>query len=101
MFWFATAHGLKFRSSGTLVADEVGISAAESGWTHRFVRIDHQVVFGCLCHAIQIMVVHPLIVMVASVREYIADVAALDDVVSVVASELVGILQLSFVIDNG
>ena len=100
VFGFASAHGLELRSPRAFVTDEVGVGAAEPGGAHGFVRINHEAVFGCFGHAIQIVVVHPLVVVVSAVGEYVSDVSALDDVVSVVVCELVGFLQLSFIVDN-
>lgn len=84
------AEGLVFGALGRLVADHVGIGAAQSGGAHGFVGVDHDLMLGRLADGVEVVVVHPLSVVVLAAGEDAADVAALDGVVAVALHQVVG-----------
>ena len=92
------AECLVLRAASALVADEVGIGAAETGGAHCLVGIDHDVVAGRLLDAIEVVVVHGLRVVVVAARDDVADVAALYGIVAVPVHQLVGILHVALVV---
>ena len=94
------AEGLVFGAAGGLIAYEVRIGPAETGRAYRLVGIDHNVMFGCLGHGIEIVVHEPLAVMVLAVRQYVADIAALDGIVAVLIHKVVGGLHVTLVVSH-
>jgi len=95
------AEGLVFGALGRLVADHVGIGAAQSGGAHGFVGVDHDLMLGRLADGVEVVVVHPLSVVVLAAGEDAADVAALDGVVAVALHQVVGPVHLPFVVAYG
>ncbi len=92
------AEGLVLRAACRLVADQVGPGAAQSRGAHRLVGIDHDVVPGGQLHGMQVVVDHPLSVVVFASGQDVAHVAALHGVVSVAVHQRVGGLQVAFVV---
>ena len=85
----------------TLVADEVGVGSAQSGGACGLVGVDHNVVVGGLFQGIEVVVVHPLAVVVLTARHDVAHVATLDGVVAVVDHEAVGRIEMSLIVAHG
>ena len=81
-----------------LVAYEVRIGAAESGGAHSLVGIDHDMVFSCFGDAVQVVVVHPLSVVVFTTWYDIAHISALHRVVAVFVHKVVGCIEVAFVV---
>ena len=97
----AAAEGLIFGTPCGFVADEVRPGAAKTGRTHSLVCIDHNLVLCGLSHSVEIVIYHPLVVMVVALRNHIAHIAALDCRVAVVVHKLVGLLHMPLVIAHG
>ena len=85
-------------AAGTLVADEVGVGAAETCWANGLVGIDHDMVLGSLGDGIEVVVDHPLAVVVLTARDDVAHVAALHGVVAILLHELVGLVHVALVV---
>ena len=92
------AKGFILRAAGRFVADQVGVGAAESRGTYRLMGIDHDVMLGGLGHGVEIMVVHPLAVMMLAARDDVADITRLHGIVAVLVHKLVGLLHMALVI---
>ena len=95
------SEGFIFCAAGRFVADQVGVGAAQSCRAHGFVGIDHDFIVGGLGHGVQVVVHHPLAVVVLAAGDDVAHVAALDGVIAVVYHELVGLVHVAFVVVDG
>ena len=89
---------LILRAAGALVADEVGICAAKAGRMHSLVGIHHDFVLGGFGEGVEVVIAHPLAVVVLAAREYIAHVAALDRVVAILVHQAIGGLHVALVV---
>lgn len=76
-------HGLVFLSHSTFVSDEIGICAAQSGRTHGFMGIHHNMLVGSLFDRIQVMAHLLLAIMMLSTGNDISYISALDDIVAI------------------
>ena len=94
-----TGRSLKFHAAGALIANQVGIGAAQAGGAHGFVAVYHQVVLGAQLHAVQEVVHHPLVAVVAG-GEDVAHIAGLDKVVAVVMGKGVGLVHVPLVVGH-
>ena len=87
-----------FGATCRLIADKIGISTAQTCGTHCFVGIDHYFIINGLFYSIQIMVHHPLAVVVFSPWNDIAHVTALYSIITVIGHKLVSFVQVTFII---
>ena len=97
----ASVSGLIFSAPCSLVPDQVRPGAAKSGGTHCLVGVYHDMMFGGFLDAIKVMVIHPLPVVILAAWDYVAHVAALDGIVAVFVHEVVGCLEVTFVVSGG
>ena len=95
---FRASEGLILRAAGRFVADQIGPRTAESRRTHGFVGVDHDPVVGGLLHGIEIVVHHPLVVVVVALGDDVADVSRLDGRIAVFVHEAVGSVEMPFVV---
>ena len=98
---FTATKSLIFRTTGRLVTNQVRISTAKSGRTHSFMGIYANLILGSFSHGVQIMVVHPLTVVMLSTRNHIAYITTLHCIVTVVYHKLVGFIHMTFIIAYG
>ena len=87
-----------FCSASRLVAYQVRISTANTGRTYCFMCIYHDFIIGCFLYRIEIMVVHPLSVMVFSTRDDVAHITTLYRVITIIGHKLVSFVHVSFVV---
>ena len=98
MVGLRAAERLVLRAACRLVADQVGVGAAEARRAHRLVGVDHDLVVGGPADGIEVVVVHPLPVMVLAAGQDVAHVPALDRVVPVFVHQAVGRFHVAFVV---
>ena len=96
-----TAECLILGSSGRLIGDKVRPGPAQSRRTHRLMGIDHYLIFGGLGDGIQIMVYHPLAVMLLPARKHISDITGLDGIVAVVFHKRICRVEMPLVVSYG
>ena len=96
-----TAECLILGSSGRLVSDKIRPGPAQSRRTHRLMGIDHYLIFGGLGDGIQIMVYHPLAVMLFPARKHISDITGFDGIVAVVFHKCICCVEMPFVVSYG
>ena len=96
-----STHCLIFSASCAFVADQVWICACQSGRACGLVRVHHDLVFGGFGHGIEVVIVHPLAVMMFAARDYVAYISTLDCIVAVVFHKFVCILEMAFVVAYG
>ena len=94
----ASAESLVLCATCRLVADKVRIRAAQSGGAHSLVTVHHDVVLGGLFHGVQVVVVHPLAVVVLALGQHVAHVSALHRVVTVLVHKRVSGLHVALVV---
>ena len=87
-------------TSCRLVAYQVGPCAAQTGGTCSLMRIHHNMVFGSLGYAVEVVVVHYLRVVVLASRNDVAHIAALYGVVAVAVHQLISRLKVALVVHN-
>ncbi len=93
-----TSESLVLGAAGRLVAYEVGPRAAETRGTHGLVGVDHDTVVGRFLHGIEIVVDHPLVVVVVALGDDVAHVARLHGVVAMLVHEAVGRIEVPLVV---
>ena len=93
--------GFVFGAACRFVADEVGPCAAQTRGADGLVCVNHHVVTGGFLNGVQVMVYHPLAVMVLAAGQYVAHVAALHGVVSILVHELIGGFHVALVVADG
>ncbi len=98
MVYVVTAKRLIFSSACRFVTDQVGIGAADTGGAYSFVSVYHDFVVRCFLHRIQIVVVHPLSIVVLATWNDIAYIAAFYRIISVVCHELVCLVHVAFIV---
>ena len=98
MVRFCAAKCLILSTAGRLVAHEVRVGAAKAGRADCLMGVDHHLVLCSLGHSIEIVVHHPLAVVVFAPREDIPDITALHGIIAVVVHQLVGLLHVPFII---
>ena len=101
MVYVVTAKRLIFSTACRFVTDQVGIGAADSGRTYSFVGVYHDFVVRSFLHCIQIMIVHPLSVVMFSTRNDITYITTLDSIVSVIYHKLISSIQMTFIVARG
>ena len=69
------AECLVFGAHRRFVADEVRPGAAETGRTDSLMGVYHYMVAGSLCNAVQVMVHHPLVIVVHALRQDVTHIA--------------------------
>ena len=94
----ASAKGFVLGATRRLIAYQVGIGAAKSRRTYSLMGIDHNLIFGSFLHGIQIMIIHPLAIVIFSTRNDVAHIATLHGIVSVVHHKLVSLVHVAFVV---
>ena len=92
------AKGFVLSALGALVANQVGIGAAKSGGSHRLMRIDHDMLLGGFLHAIEIVIHHPLTIMVFAARYDVAHITTLDRIVAMINHKLVSTVEMSLIV---
>ena len=97
----ATAKGFIFGSAGRFVANQVRIGAAQPCGAYGFVAVDANLIIGGFLHGIEIVVVHPLSVVVFSARNDIAYIAAFHCIIAIIHHKLIGFVHVAFVIADG
>ena len=97
---FASAESLVFGSSCRFIAYQIRICAAQTCWAYSFVRIYHNLMFGSFFYTMQVMVVHPLAVVMFPIRKHVAYISAFYGIVSVFVHQLVGCFEVPFVVDG-
>ena len=93
-----TTKSFVFSTPSALVANQVGISAADASRTNGFVGIDHDVIVSGLGNAIEIVIVHPLPIVVFATRYYIAYITTLDSRIAVVHHKLIGLVEMTLIV---
>ena len=89
------------RPTCALVADEIGVGAAQTRRTRCLVGIDHDMVLGSLGDTIEVVVVHPLSVVMLATRNDIAHITTLHGIVAVFIHQVVGRMEMSLVVAHG
>ena len=97
----AAAEGLVLRAAGGFITDEVGPGAAQARGAHCLVGVDHDVVLGGFLDGIEVVVHHPLAVVVLAIGQDVAYVTALHGVVAILDHQFVGIAHVTFVVADG
>ena len=97
---FAAVGGLIFCAARSLVTDEVRPCSAQTRRAHGLVGIDHDVVLGSLLDGIEVMVVHPLSVVMLSARDDVAHITALHSSVAIAVHQVVGSLHVALVVTD-
>ena len=100
MVRIAAVECLIFSAAGTLIANKVGPSAAQTRWSSSLVSVDHNVMLSRLLKHIEIVVVHRLAVVEITTRDNVAHVSAFHSIISVVVHELIGLREMTFIVDN-
>ena len=98
MVYFVASEWLIFCSTSGFITDQVRISAADTCRAYCFVSIHHNLVVCCFLHRIQIMIIHPLSVMVLATGNNIADITALYRVIAVIHHKLISFIHMTFVV---
>ena len=87
-------------TTSRLVSDKVWIGTAKTCRTDSLVCIHHDVVFGCFCDTIKVMIIEPLPVMMLATRDDVAYITALYRIVSIFVHQVVCSLKMALVITN-
>ena|SRR5574344_2258249 len=98
MHWLSSAKCLILSSTGTLVAYKVRVGAAETCRADGLMCIHHNVVLCSLFYRVEVVVVHPLAVVMLAERQDISYIAALYSVVTIFVHKVVSGLHVSLVI---
>ena len=98
---FTATESLIFRTTSRLVTNQVRISTAKSCRTYSFVSIYTDLIISSFSHSIEIVVVHPLTIMMFTARNHIAYIATLYCIVTVVYHKLVSFINMTFIIAYG
>ena len=97
----AAVGGLVLSAACCLIAYQVGPGTAEACRMYGLVGIDHNMMLDSLLDAIEVVVVHPLAVMILPPGDDIAHVATLHGSVAILIHQLVGSLQMALVVASG
>ena len=100
MPWFCAPEGLILGAACALVADKVGVSAAQTRGANRLVRVNHNLIIGCTFHGLQVMVHHHLSIVILATRNDVANISAFHRVISVEVHQLVGTVHVTFVVHH-
>ena len=98
MIYFVASERFIFCSAGGFITDQIRICAADTGRAGCFVCIHHDFVIGGFLHCIQVVIVHPLSVVMFAAGDDVAYITALYGVVSIVCHKLVGFVHVAFVV---
>ena len=98
MHGLCSAECLIFRAAGRFVADKVRIRPAQTGGPDCLVSVDHNVMLCRFCNSIEIMVYHPLSVMVFATRKNIADIAGFNSIISILVHQLVCLFHMTLIV---
>ena len=101
MVYMIACAGFVFGATCSLVAYEVRPCTAQPRWANGLVCVNHHVVTCGFLNGIQIMVYHPLSVMVLATGQYVTHVSALYGVISIFVHELISGFHMTFVVANG
>ena len=85
-------------STGTLVTDHVGPSAAQARGAHSLVGIDHDVMLGGLLNAVLVMIDDPLAIVILATGQDVSHIAALDGVIAQFVHQRVGLLKVALIV---
>ncbi len=94
----ARSHVAVLGAHSTLVAYKVGISARKTGRTHSLMSVDHYLVVGGTPDGVEIMAYLRLSVMVRTLGQDIAHIAALHRVVTILVHKTVGSLHMTLIV---
>jgi hypothetical protein len=93
-----TSECLILCSACSLCTDEVRICTAETGRTYHLMTVEHDLMLGSLLHHVHVVVDERLAGVVLADRKDIADITALDSVVSVFVHELESLVEVAIIV---
>ena len=97
----AAVGGLVLSAACCLIANEVGPGTTKACRTYGLVGIDHNMMLGSLLDAIEVVVHHPLTIMILPPGDDIAHIATFHGSVAILIHQLVGSLQMALVVASG
>ena len=100
MFGLCATKSLVFGSASRFVADEVRISPAQAGGPYRLVCVHHDVMLGCFGNCKEIMVHHPLAVVVFTAGKDITHISGFYRVISILVHQLVRFLHMALIVSD-
>lgn len=98
MIYIVTTKRFIFSTSSRLITYQVRVSSAQTCWADCFMSVDHDFVIGSFGYGIEIMIYHPLAVVVFAARDDITHISTLYSIVAVVCHELVSFIHMTFII---
>ena len=98
---FAAAKCFVFGTTGRFITDKIRISTAQSGRPNGFMGIYTNLIIGGFGHCIEIVIVHPLSVMMFTTWDDITHITTLHCIISIVHHELISLVHMAFVITYG
>ena len=101
MSGFGATECLILRTTGTLVAHQVGPCTAETCGAHGLMTVYHDVEVGGTLDGMQIVVHFQLTVVMLATRDDISNVATLYGIVAIVLHQLVGPVHVFLVVHDG
>src|SRR5574344_762460 len=100
MVGMTASEGFVFSAAGTLVAYHIRIGTTQPCRTYSLVGVDHYMIVGSFLDTIEVMVIHPLPVMMFTTGNYVADITTLDCIITVVNHKLICFVQMALVISG-
>ena len=98
MHCLTSAESLILSATRSLIAYKVRICTAESCRAYSLVSIDHDVMLCSLLDGVEIMIVHPLSVMMLALRQYVSHISALHCIISVLVHKIICSLHVALII---
>ena len=81
-----------------LVTNQVGIGAAYTCRAGSLMRINHDFIVGGLGYAIQVVIIHPLTIVMFTARNDVAHIATLNCGVPIVNHKLVSLVKMTLIV---
>ncbi|MPM84827.1 hypothetical protein SDC9_131903 [bioreactor metagenome] len=98
MVRLTAAKSLVFRSPCRFITDQIWPGTGNTGGAHRFMRIDHDLVFRRFFKCKQVMVIDPLTVMIFTTGNNITYITTFYGRIFILVHQLVRFIKMSFVI---
>ena len=97
---FGSSESLIFCTASTLVANQVRISAAETGRTHSLMGIYHDVIIGSTGYGMLIVIDFQLTVVMLATRNDVAHITALYSIVAIILHQLVSSVHILLIVHH-
>ena len=101
MIYRITPHCFILRTTSTLVADKIRIGTAKSCGARSLVGIYHNAIVCCFLEGVEVVVVHPLPVVVFATREDVAHITTLNGVITIVHHKLISGIDIALIVACG